>query len=152
MLFLPSFFLFFFFFFFFYKIIIIIIIIIIIFVAFNSGALQPMAPAKYRWVLRWLDAFTMRPWLFAHLRKRGIQVVLWTLNTEEDYERAYRLGAGGVLTDYPSRLHAFLQARDEKAAPAAKAPVPVSDSEPPEIVPVAVVAGQPLRARLSSHV
>ena len=38
----------------------------------------------------------------------GTQVVLWTLNDEASFARAFKIGASGVLTDYPTRLAAFL--------------------------------------------
>lgn len=46
--------------------------------------------------------------LFTHLRKRGIHVYLWVLNSEEEYKRAFELGADGVMTDFPSKLSEFL--------------------------------------------
>ncbi|KAB7499248.1 Glycerophosphodiester phosphodiesterase domain-containing protein 1 [Armadillidium nasatum] len=39
---------------------------------------------------------------------RGIQTYLWVMNTEEDFKMAYEAGAIGVMTDYPSKLRAFL--------------------------------------------
>ena len=55
------------------------------------------------------DFLLMRPWLFEHLRKRGIPTYLWVLNTDEDFERAFKPGASGVMTDYPSLLRDYLQ-------------------------------------------
>ncbi len=75
-----------------------------------GGLLRAHAP-RLACVLCALDALLMRPWFFAHLRARGIHVVLWTLNDEAAFARAFRLGASGVLTDYPSRLTAFLAER-----------------------------------------
>ena len=50
----------------------------------------------------------MRPMLFRHLQRRGILVFVWVLKDDEDYERAYRLGADGVLSDFPAKLRNFL--------------------------------------------
>lgn len=56
-----------------------------------------------------IDKMLMRRFIFDHLRKRGIQTYLWVLNTDEDYERAFKLGVTGVMTDYPTRLKEFLE-------------------------------------------
>uniref|UniRef100_H3CDY3 Glycerophosphodiester phosphodiesterase domain containing 1 n=1 Tax=Tetraodon nigroviridis TaxID=99883 RepID=H3CDY3_TETNG len=60
-------------------------------------------------LLVWLaDALLMRKSLFKHLTERGIQVYVWVLNDEEDFRRAFDLGATGVMTDFPSRLKDFM--------------------------------------------
>ncbi|KAL5016465.1 hypothetical protein ScPMuIL_006054 [Solemya velum] len=51
----------------------------------------------------------MRPALFRHLEKRGIQTYLWVVNEERHFERAFKLGVTGVMTDFPTRLQHFLQ-------------------------------------------
>ncbi|XP_061684518.1 lysophospholipase D GDPD1 isoform X1 [Syngnathoides biaculeatus] len=57
----------------------------------------------------WLaDSLLMRKALFQHLTARGIQVYIWVLNDEEDFQRAFDLGATGVMTDFPTRLKDFL--------------------------------------------
>ena len=50
----------------------------------------------------------MAPLLFQHLAQRGVTTYLWVLNTEDQWQRAYSLGAQGVMTDFPSRLRQFL--------------------------------------------
>uniref|UniRef100_A0A671X2K7 Glycerophosphodiester phosphodiesterase domain containing 1 n=1 Tax=Sparus aurata TaxID=8175 RepID=A0A671X2K7_SPAAU len=50
----------------------------------------------------------MRKALFQHLTARGIQVYIWVLNDEEDFQRAFDLGATGVMTDFPTRLKDFM--------------------------------------------
>ncbi|ELW61570.1 Glycerophosphodiester phosphodiesterase domain-containing protein 1 [Tupaia chinensis] len=50
----------------------------------------------------------MRKALFDHLTARGIQVYVWVLNEEQEYKRAFDLGATGVMTDYPTKLKDFL--------------------------------------------
>ncbi|XP_053562329.1 lysophospholipase D GDPD1 [Bombina bombina] len=58
----------------------------------------------------WLaDTLIMRKSLFNHLSARGIQVYIWVLNNEEEYKRAFELGATGVMTDYPTKLKCFLE-------------------------------------------
>ncbi|XP_069766568.1 lysophospholipase D GDPD1 isoform X2 [Narcine bancroftii] len=68
---------------------------------------------KISWTQRWLiwlaDVLLMRKCLFEHLKARGVQVYIWVLNDEEDFKRAFELGATGVMTDYPTRLKTFLE-------------------------------------------
>ncbi|XP_067102124.1 lysophospholipase D GDPD1 [Osmerus mordax] len=64
-------------------------------------------------VIIWLaDTLLMRKALFDHLTARGIQVYVWVLNDEEDFKRAFDLGATGVMTDFPTKLKDFM---DENA-------------------------------------
>ncbi|XP_053122151.1 lysophospholipase D GDPD3 isoform X2 [Hemicordylus capensis] len=51
---------------------------------------------------------TMRKKLFKHLEDRGIQVLLWVLNEDKDFEEAFSYGVSGVMTDYPTRLRKYL--------------------------------------------
>ncbi|XP_064619429.1 lysophospholipase D GDPD1-like isoform X2 [Lineus longissimus] len=51
--------------------------------------------------------------MLKHLRERGIQVYLWVLNDEEEYEQAFKLGATGVMTDFPTKLRDFLDNHPE---------------------------------------
>lgn len=60
-----------------------------------------------------LDAILTRPLLFHHLRARGIEVYLWVLNSEDEFKRAFRSGASGVMTDYPQLLAKFLKENPE---------------------------------------
>lgn len=60
-------------------------------------------------VIIWLaDTLLMRKALFNHLTSRGIQVYVWVLNDEEDFQRAFDLGATGVMTDFPTQLRHFM--------------------------------------------
>ncbi|XP_061196308.1 lysophospholipase D GDPD1-like [Saccostrea echinata] len=68
----------------------------------------PLIGAKIRFLLRVLNVLLMRPALFHHLERRGIQTYLWVLNDEEEFERAFRLGAAGVMTDFPTKLKDYL--------------------------------------------
>lgn len=36
------------------------------------------------------------------------KVYVWVLNDEEDFQRAFDLGATGVMTDFPTKLKDFL--------------------------------------------
>ncbi|KAF7257190.1 hypothetical protein EG68_05440 [Paragonimus skrjabini miyazakii] len=64
---------------------------------------------KYRLLIWLLDQLQMRRQLYQHLKARGIPVIFWVCNTYEDYKKVFDIGAQGVMTDYPTRLRAFLQ-------------------------------------------
>lgn len=36
---------------------------------------------------------------------------MWVLNEEEDYDIAMRLGVDGIMTDYPTRLKEYYDAK-----------------------------------------
>lgn len=70
---------------------------------------DPDGMTRSQRVIIWLaDALLMRKALFNHLTARGIQVYIWVLNDEEDFQRAFNLGATGVMTDFPTRLRDFM--------------------------------------------
>ncbi|XP_029028389.1 lysophospholipase D GDPD1 [Betta splendens] len=59
--------------------------------------------------MAWLaDTLLMRKALFNHLTARGIQVYIWVLNDDEDFQRAFDLGATGIMTDFPTKLKDFM--------------------------------------------
>ncbi|KYO32239.1 lysophospholipase D GDPD1 isoform X1 [Alligator mississippiensis] len=62
-----------------------------------------------KFIIQFADALLMRKTLFDHLTARGIQVYVWVLNEEQEYKRAFDLGATGVMTDYPTKLKEFLR-------------------------------------------
>ena len=64
---------------------------------------------KYKILANVCDFLLMRPLLFEHLLKRGIPTYVWVLNSEEDFERAFKLGVTGVMTDYPTLLRDYLE-------------------------------------------
>jgi len=66
---------------------------------------------KRRLLLALVRFFTTRKLLFAHLKLRGVRVLFWVLNTEQEFDEAFALGADGVITDFPTRLSKYLQAR-----------------------------------------
>ncbi|XP_010625017.1 lysophospholipase D GDPD1 isoform X2 [Fukomys damarensis] len=70
---------------------------------------EPRTMSRSQKFLIWLsDTLLMRKALFDHLTARGIQVYVWVLNDEQEYKRAFDLGATGVMTDYPTKLKDFL--------------------------------------------
>ncbi|KAM6946283.1 lysophospholipase D GDPD1 [Aplochiton taeniatus] len=71
---------------------------------------DPDRLTKPQRVVIWLaDTLLMRKALFDHLTSRGVQVYVWVLNDEEDFQRAFNLGATGVMTDYPTKLKNFIE-------------------------------------------
>uniref|UniRef100_A0AAY4AWP5 GP-PDE domain-containing protein n=1 Tax=Denticeps clupeoides TaxID=299321 RepID=A0AAY4AWP5_9TELE len=71
---------------------------------------DPSRMTKSQRLLTWLaDTLLMRKALFDHLTARGIQVYIWVLNDEEDFQRAFNLGATGIMTDYPTKLKSFME-------------------------------------------
>ncbi|KAM9005636.1 lysophospholipase D GDPD1 [Sarcophilus harrisii] len=70
---------------------------------------EPQNISRSQKFLIWLaDRLLMRKALFDHLTARGIQVYVWVLNEENEYKKAFDLGATGVMTDYPTKLKEFL--------------------------------------------
>lgn len=67
---------------------------------------------KLDWFLWIMEKLLMRKELFKHLEKRGIQTYLWVINEDEDFQKAFKLGVTGVMTDYPTRLKEYLQKTD----------------------------------------
>ncbi|XP_052230963.1 lysophospholipase D GDPD1-like isoform X2 [Dreissena polymorpha] len=78
-------------------------------IALRKGSFPVELSWKIRTLLRVFDMLMMRPALFKHLERRGIQTYLWVLNEEEDFSRAFKLGATGVMTDFPTKLTNFLE-------------------------------------------
>jgi glycerophosphoryl diester phosphodiesterase len=50
----------------------------------------------------------------AQAHRRGLQVNTWTVNDEADLERVVACGVDGIVTDYPARVVAWLDARMER--------------------------------------
>ncbi|XP_035691302.1 lysophospholipase D GDPD1-like, partial [Branchiostoma floridae] len=57
-------------------------------------------PTKYKVLARVVDFLLMSKVLIRHLDRRGIHTYLWVINNDADFERAFSLGAKGVMTDY----------------------------------------------------
>ncbi|MDQ7772900.1 MAG: glycerophosphodiester phosphodiesterase [Elusimicrobiales bacterium] len=55
---------------------------------------------------RWINADTVQK-----AQKAGIPVVPWTLNSEEEWDRAVGYGVDGIITDYPAKLIEHLKKR-----------------------------------------
>ncbi|XP_066295261.1 lysophospholipase D GDPD1-like isoform X1 [Branchiostoma lanceolatum] len=69
-------------------------------------------PTKYKVLARIADFLLMSKVLIRHLDRRGIHTYLWVINNDADFERAFSLGAKGVMTDYPTNLRHFLDERE----------------------------------------
>ncbi|KER28089.1 hypothetical protein T265_05000 [Opisthorchis viverrini] len=63
---------------------------------------------KTRAVVHLLCFLMSFPGMYEHIKRRGIPVFMWVGNTYSEFRTAFELGATGVMTDYPSRLRAFL--------------------------------------------
>lgn len=71
---------------------------------------DPERQTRRQRFITWLaDMLLMRKALFDHLTSRGVQVYVWVLNDEEDFKRAFDLGATGIMTDYPTKLKEFME-------------------------------------------
>jgi glycerophosphoryl diester phosphodiesterase len=57
------------------------------------------------------DARDLTPALVIEAHSLGLNVVPWTVNDPKDMETAIAAGVDGLITDYPDRLRAVLQAR-----------------------------------------
>ena len=44
-----------------------------------------------------------------HLKRRGIPVVYFCMNEEEDMDMVNRLGISGVMTDVPTKMGQYIQ-------------------------------------------
>ncbi|EDO30363.1 predicted protein [Nematostella vectensis] len=56
------------------------------------------------------DWLLLSPILIRHLRKRGIQTYIWVLNKKDEFTLAFeKLGAAGVMTDYPTELSDYVE-------------------------------------------
>lgn len=75
----------------------------------RKGGPSPTFLPLEKLVVRTINVLLMRPCLFNHLRARGIHVYFWVLNKDEEFKKAFDLGATGVMTDYPTRLTTFLK-------------------------------------------
>ena len=72
-------------------------------VATNLGRLS-FTPAAYSPWFGVVDDALVR-----HLRERDIQLVVWTVNQENDMQRMIDLGVDGIITDHPDRLLRLLE-------------------------------------------
>jgi hypothetical protein len=54
--------------------------------------------------------------LYRHLRKRGVLVVVWVLNEDEEFDEVMKFypEIDGMMTDCPSRLVDFAKGRVKK--------------------------------------
>ncbi|XP_056144192.1 lysophospholipase D GDPD3a [Lampris incognitus] len=75
---------------------------------FNRTFIPAQRFLRNRWIIFLLEKVTMRRSLFEHLVARGIQVQLFVCNEDQDIETAFKVGATGVMTDYPSVLSNYL--------------------------------------------
>ncbi|XP_057716502.1 lysophospholipase D GDPD3a [Corythoichthys intestinalis] len=75
---------------------------------FNRTFIPENNLLRNRLIVSLIEKVTMRKSLFKHLAARGIQVHLFVCNTDEDIRAAFKVGATGVMSDYPSLLSSYL--------------------------------------------
>jgi glycerophosphoryl diester phosphodiesterase len=51
----------------------------------------------------------LSPGLVRRIHRRGMSLVPWTLNSEEDIERSIALGVDGIITDFPDRARRVME-------------------------------------------
>ncbi|CAD5118278.1 unnamed protein product [Dimorphilus gyrociliatus] len=73
--------------------------------------LQDRFVGYQRVMIKILDCLLLNRYFLRHLQRRGIQIYLWVLNEEEQFEKAFRLPIDGVMTDFPSKLTSYLVER-----------------------------------------
>jgi len=73
------------------------------------------------WLVRLLAyTFTSRTFI-RHVQSRGVKVSYWVLNQRSDFQDALQLGADGIMTDFPSRLTAYVSSQPDLAVEGGKA-------------------------------
>jgi glycerophosphoryl diester phosphodiesterase len=70
-------------------------------------------PSVVNFVLSVVFYTMSRKTFYVHLKARGCRILFWVANSPSAFDKAFELGATGVMTDYPSRLKAFLKGRSE---------------------------------------
>jgi hypothetical protein len=107
----------------------------------NDSSASPEPSLLFRLALSVYSRLSTSSALIAHLKSRGIKVVFWVLNDEADFQKAFDLGAEVVMTDYPTKLAAFVERREKEAAAAAAA----AAAEP--AAPVSAATSETRKAR-----
>jgi glycerophosphoryl diester phosphodiesterase len=83
--------------------------------AFVRAAVDRVAPPPGPMALQIPPEFVGRPLvtpeLIAHAHEHGVQVHVWTINDVAEMERLLALGVDGVMSDFPARLRAVVDAR-----------------------------------------
>eukprot|EP00386_Alphamonas_edax_P007858 GDKI01026010.1.p1 GENE.GDKI01026010.1~~GDKI01026010.1.p1 ORF type:complete len:377 (-),score=77.42 GDKI01026010.1:21-1151(-) len=66
------------------------------------------------WTSKLLWKFVTQEKLIKHLQKRGVTIFYWVCNDEKSIEKAFKLGADGVMTDKPTLLREWMDAHREE--------------------------------------
>ncbi len=81
---------------------------------FRRGVLICNIPLDYAACCDAIDAYSFHPSidfinqaLVDDANKRGLKIVVYTVNDDEDFRMLSEMGVAGVFTDYPDRLIAF---------------------------------------------
>ncbi|XP_013392157.2 lysophospholipase D GDPD1 [Lingula anatina] len=78
-------------------------------VILKEGKTRFQLSTKQRALLKFIDWLLMSKQMIQHLSERGIQTYIWVLNEEDEFEKAFQLGATGVMTDFPTKLKQYLE-------------------------------------------
>lgn len=46
--------------------------------------------------------------MFWHLRRKGVLVIFWNINSEEEFDRAMTYPIDGILTDKPDMIRKYV--------------------------------------------
>ena len=83
-------------------------------IGLHHNAVNEMGKEVYErsWVMRikfWLIKNVLNSsWMYGHMRRRGIVVIPWVVNSMEDVNKCFELGADGVVTDCPQGLADYI--------------------------------------------
>lgn len=69
-----------------------------------------------RTLIKFYQLISNRSLLYTHLKSRGINTCFWVLQSDDEFTRAFKLGAAGVMTDYPTRLQQYLKRNNNTVA------------------------------------
>jgi len=77
----------------------------------DSTFIRPCPPGSWkRWLVHTVFRFlATRRTVYEHAKLRGIRMISWVWGTLLEYQDAFNMGAQGIMTDFQSRLAAFLQ-------------------------------------------
>lgn len=73
--------------------------------AFGNKCKHRTAACLYRFF-----TWCMKP-MFWHLRRRGVLVMFWNINSEAEYDRAMTYPIDGILTDVPEEIRRIADSR-----------------------------------------
>jgi lysophospholipase D len=82
-------------------------------------------------VQRTINWLLRAPGLFEHLQARGIPVVAFVVNDEEEWGYACSKNMAAICTDYPARFNSFSKAAPMVSSPSSQQDISTSSAKPP---------------------